>query len=57
MDHISLRWLTSFKDLEEQLARLERLQQYKFEIVYRKGRLHQNVDRLSKRLCADLDYV
>lgn len=35
-DHVSLRWLMSFKNLEGQLARwLERLQQYEFEIYYR----------------------
>jgi len=34
-DHISLRWLMSFKNLEEQLARwLQRIQQYDFEITY-----------------------
>lgn len=45
-DHISLKWLMSFKDLEGQLAQwLERLQQY--EIVHRKGYLHQNADGLS----------
>lgn len=55
-DHISLRWLISFKDLEGQLARwLERLQQYEFEIIHRKGQLHQNADGLSRRPCAELD--
>lgn len=53
-DHISLKWLLSFKDLEGQLARwLERLQQYEFEIIHRKGRLHQNA-RLSRRPCSEL---
>lgn len=32
---------------------MERLQQYEFEIVHRKGRLHQNA-RLSRRLCSEL---
>ena len=42
----------SFRDLEGQLARwLERLQQYEFEIMYRKGLSHQNADGLSRRLC------
>src|SRR5580765_2349779 len=57
-DHISLRWLMSFRDLEGQLARwLERLQQYEFEIIYRKGLSHRNADPddypdgLSRRLC------
>ncbi|XP_072750563.1 uncharacterized protein [Anoplolepis gracilipes] len=39
-------------DLERQLARwLERFQQYKFEIIYRKGLSHQNADGLSRQLC------
>jgi len=51
-DHISLLWLTSFKELEKQLARwLERLQQYEFEIIHRKGELHRNADGLSRRPC------
>ncbi|XP_011859544.1 PREDICTED: uncharacterized protein LOC105557028 [Vollenhovia emeryi] len=54
-DHVSLRWLMSFKDLEGQLARwLERLQQYDFEILYRKGRVHGNADGLSRRPCESL---
>jgi len=37
----------SFKDLKEQLARwLERLQQYDFEVLYRKGRIHGNGTRM-----------
>jgi len=37
-DHVSLKWLMSFRDLEGQLARwLERLQEYEFEIIHRKG--------------------
>lgn len=53
-DNISLRWLLSFKDLEGQLARwMERLQQYEFEVIHRKGRLHQNADGLSRRPCAE----
>ena len=51
-DHVSLRWLLSFRDLEGQLARwMERLQQYEFEIIYRKGTSHNNADGLSRRLC------
>jgi len=53
-DHISLRWLM-FKDLEGQLARwLERLQQYEFQIIHRKGQLHKNADGLSRRPCAEI---
>jgi len=52
-DHISLRWLLSFKDLEGQLARwMERLQQYEFEVIH-KGRLHLNANGLSRRPCAE----
>lgn len=51
-DHVSLRWLLSFKDLEGQLARwLERLQQYEFEVVHRRGLSHGNADGLSRRHC------
>lgn len=51
-DHVSLKWLMSFRDLEGQLARwLERLQQYDFEIQHRKGEVHKNADGLSRRLC------
>lgn len=53
-DHVSLKWLMSFKELEGQLARwLEKLQEFKFEIVYRGGRFHGNADGLSKWLCQD----
>jgi len=52
-DHASLKWLLSFKDLEGQLARwMEKLQQYDFEIIYRKGRFHANANGLSRRSCA-----
>jgi len=54
-DHISLRWFLSFKDLEGQMARwLERLQQYEFEVIYRKGQLHRNANGLSRRPCSEL---
>jgi len=55
-DHISLRWLMSFKNLEGQLARwLERIQQYDFEIIYRKGKSHGNADGLSRRPCVGMN--
>lgn len=55
-DHISLKWLMSFKNLEGQLARwLERLQQYDFEIIYRKGQSHKNADGLSRRPCLEIN--
>jgi len=53
-DHISLKWLTIFRNLEDQLARLlEQIQQYHFEIIHRKGNLHSNVDGLSRRPCVE----
>ena len=53
-DHSSLRWLCSFKDPRDQLARwLEVLQQYDFDIQHRKGQLHGNADAMS-RCCSNL---
>ena len=51
-DHGSLTWLRNFKEPEGQLARwLERLQEFDFEILYRRGRKHTNADALSRRPC------
>ena len=53
-DHVSLRWLMSFRNLEGQLARwVERLQQYDFDIFYRSGKVHKNADGLSRRPCLE----
>jgi len=53
-DHFSLKWLMSFKDLEGQLARwLEKLQEFDFEILHRKGITHRNADGLSRRECEE----
>lgn len=53
-DHISLRWLMSFRNLEGQLARwLERLQHYDFDVCYRSGKAHGNADGLSRRPCLE----
>ncbi|XP_011637221.1 uncharacterized protein LOC105427251 [Pogonomyrmex barbatus] len=53
-DHASLRWLMSFKDLKGQLARwTERLQQYDFDVAYRKGIIHDKADGLSRRPSAE----
>ena len=42
-------WLRSFKEPEGQLARwLERLEEFQFEVVHRKGRAHGNADALSR---------
>jgi len=55
-DHVSLKWLMSFRELEGQLARwLERLQQYDFNVIYRKGLFHKNADGLSRQLCETED--
>lgn len=54
-DHASFRWLTSFRELEGQLARWsERFQQYNFEISHRKGQSHGNADGLSRLSCAEI---
>ena len=51
-DHGSLTWLCNFKQPEGQLARwLERLQQFKFDTVHRKGKSHTNADALSRLPC------
>ena len=48
-DHSALKWLISFKDPACRLARWSiYLQSYEFEIVHRKGKLHSNVDALSR---------
>ena len=48
-DHGSLVWLHNFKEPEGQLARwLERLEEFQFEIVHRKGKVHCNADALSR---------
>jgi len=52
-DHISLKWLMSFRNLEGQLARLEQMQQFNFEIIHRKESLHSNADDLSRRSCGE----
>ena len=42
-------WLRNFKEPEGQLARwLERLEEFQFEIVHRKGKVHSNADALSR---------
>ena len=41
--------LRNFKEPEEKLARwLEKLKEFQFEIVYRKGEVHSNADALSR---------
>ncbi|PIK61119.1 Retrovirus-related Pol polyprotein from transposon [Apostichopus japonicus] len=56
-DHGALRWLTSFKGTEGQVARwLEVLNTYDYEIQHRAGRLHGNADALSRRPCSDCNH-
>ena len=50
--HGSLVWLRNFKEPEGQLARwLERLEEYNFTVVHRKGSQHNNADALSRLPC------
>ena len=51
-DHSSLRWIMSFKNPENQMARwMEVLSQYDFRIEHRKGSKHVNCDALSRIPC------
>ena len=50
-DHSSLVWLHNFKEPEGQLTRwLERLEEFQFEVVHRRGKAHCNADALSRML-------
>ncbi|KRZ48049.1 Transposon Ty3-G Gag-Pol polyprotein [Trichinella nativa] len=52
-DHSCLRWLTTFREPEGQVARwLESLAELDFEVEHRAGRLHGNADALSRTSCA-----
>ena len=53
-DHGSLTWLKNFREPKGRLARwLERLQEFNFTIIHRRGRKHTctNADALSRLLC------
>ena len=51
-DHHSLKWLETFKRPEGILARwVETLAEFDFEIEHRPGRLHSNVDGVSRQFC------
>lgn len=51
-DHSALRWLLSFKEPEDQMARwLEVLSQFDFRIEHRAGKQHGNADGLSRQGC------
>ena len=51
-DHSALSWLMKISDFKSATARLARwailLQSYEFEIIHRAGRIHSNVDVLSR---------
>jgi len=51
-DHHSLKWLRTFKQPEGILARwVETLAEFDFTIEHRPGRLHSNVDGVSRPFC------
>ena len=51
-DHSALRWIMSFKEPTDQMARwLEILSQYDFKIEHQAGKQHTNADALSRILC------
>ncbi len=58
-DHGCLTWFCNFKNPEGQLARwLEALQEYDFEVMHHRGKIHSNSDSLSRipcRHCGRLD--
>ena len=52
-DHAALYWLMNLRDPQARLVRWSLyLQSYSFEIIHRKGRLHSNVDCLSRPVLA-----
>lgn len=54
-DHFALKWLMTCRDLHGKLARWSlQLQQYNMMVVRKRGRLHQNVDALTRADIAPL---
>ncbi|GFW97567.1 retrovirus-related Pol polyprotein from transposon 412 [Trichonephila clavipes] len=52
--HASLTWLLNFKNSEGQITRyIQRLQEYDFEIRYRKGSANGNANAFSRRPCPE----
>ena len=51
-DHGALVWLQNFKEPEGQLARwFEKLQEFNYTILHRRGHTHANADALSRMNC------
>ena len=51
-DHGALKWLYCMRNPEAQVARwLEKLQEFDFEVIHRRGLKHINADALSRRPC------
>ena len=52
-DHVALHWLMNISEPTGRLARWSiLLQTYEFDIIHRAGRIHQNVDTLSRPILA-----
>ena len=53
-DHASLKWLYKLKEPQHQVARwIEILSEFTFKLEHRAGRLHENADGLSRKLCTE----
>lgn len=50
-DHISLKWISKFKNLGAQMARWVQLEAHHFTVEHRAGRVHGNADALSRQAC------
>ena len=51
-DHSALQWLFNFRNPEGQIARwIQKLQEYDFDVIHRRGTSHQNADALSRWPC------
>jgi len=54
IDHSSLTWLLTFRNLEGQTARwFQRLQEYNYTSEHRQGIRHTSADALSRRPCPE----
>ena len=51
-DHSALQWLFNFRNPDGQIARwIQKLQEYDFDVIHRRGTSHQNAAALSRRPC------